>query len=123
MSRIRSTLPDGESQFRRPAQPKKKQRWMKRSGKKTKAWDAIRRVLKKRFAAAGVTTCEIGEDFCVRDNYLGFAHAKKRRNCSAKDLWTVILACASCHSVIELLPEAEMKKAVLAIIAKRTRQP
>lgn len=107
----------------RPARPKKKQRWMKRAGKKVKAWDAIRRVLNIRFLKAGITRCEVGLIGCWRSEWLGHAHYDKRRFLTPAELWITILACSNCHSHLEILPRPEMKKAVLAIIAKRTRQP
>lgn len=62
---------------------------LKRAGRKTKEWERIRRVLVRRFLKAGLWRCELGYAGCWQTNALGFAHAKKRRNCSEKDLWVV----------------------------------
>lgn len=84
-------------------------------GKKTKQWDADRAKLKKLFAAAGITVCEVQEKGCFGDNYLGFAHSKKRRNVvTLEDRFEVCLACNSCHDKIENTPER-----VLEVIASR----
>lgn len=96
---------------------------LKRAGRKTKEWDHIRAVLKKRFRAAGITTCEIREPGCFGDNGLGFLHYDKRRFLTPAELWIVALGCAHCHDIYELKPRPEMKKAVLKIIAARSVQP
>lgn len=140
-SRLLSPLPDGVSQFRKKPKCRvfgKKKRLkqsihvrqntfkrtpLKRAGRKTKEWESIRRVLVKRFLKAGLWRCELGYVGCWQINALGFAHAKKRRNCSEKDLWTAIICCNFCHDQIEILPESEMQKLVLKIIAARPVQP
>jgi hypothetical protein len=95
---------------------------LKKLGKKGLAWEKCRRELKVKFQRAGITTCEIGELYpgCWIDNGLGFAHARKRRNLKPGELSVVILACNSCHDNLELLPESEMAKIVLDIIARRS---
>ena len=92
---------------------------MKRAGKKTIAWAKERAKLKLKFAEWGVTTCEVRFQGCWRDNGLSFAHAKKRRNLRQGELSEVVLACAPCHTELELLPEAEMTKIVRRIIKNR----
>lgn len=82
----------------------------------------MRRRLKPEFERSGITTCELGYEGCFRDNYLGFAHTKKRRNLGPGELSIVILACNHCHDKIEILPEPEMTKIVLTIIAERGRE-
>lgn len=96
---------------------------LRKLGKKGKQWVSIRAELKKRFEAAGITTCEIQYAGCWRDNGLGFCHSKKRRNCSEADLWIVILGCNRCHDILETRPHAEMEKIVLEIISERQKQP
>lgn len=96
---------------------------MNKRGKKVKAWDSERAKLKPRFIAAGIITCELRYAGCAFDNYLGFAHADKRRNLSVKDLDVVILACNFCHDDIEIRPHEEMKRIVMAVIAARPKQP
>lgn len=96
---------------------------LKRLGKKGKQWEKVRRDLVPRFKRAGITTCELGYSCCWRDQALGFAHAKKRRNLGPGELSLVILACNPCHDQIECLPEEEMGKIVRAIIEARQIQP
>lgn len=66
---------------------------------KVQIWNKVRKELVKEFEKAGITKCEIGLPDCTRDNFLGFAHTKKRRNVT--DLKRVVLACAACHEKIE----------------------
>lgn len=99
---------------------------MKRAGKKTKAWDAERAKLKVRFEAVGITTCELRGRLnheCTWDNYLGFAHAAKRRKLAPEDLGHVILIDNNAHDIIERLPPEEMKRTVDETIAAREIQP
>lgn len=72
---------------------------MLKAGSKTKEWNRIKAELKKEFEEKGITSCEIGLESCTGDNFLGFAHTKKRRNVT--DLKRVVLACNNCHSRIE----------------------
>ncbi len=90
-------------------------------GKKTKAWEKTRSSLKERFKRAGITVCELVLPGCWRDNGLGFAHSLKRRNIKDDQLEEVVLACNSCHDVIEVKPESEMAEIVRAIIGRRGR--
>jgi len=86
-------------------------------------WDAIRTRIKPLFLAAGITRCEIRLPGCALNNFLGFAHAKKRRNLTIPERDVVVLACNTCHDIIEGCPEPLMQAFVLSIIAKRPRQP
>lgn len=88
---------------------------LKKLGKKGLAWEKCRRELKARFLKAGITTCEM----CGADNYLGFAHHKKRRNLGPGELSVVALLCNRHHDEIEILPEAQMSFIILDIIANR----
>lgn len=125
MRRIQSSLAPDEHQLKRCDSFKRKPERVriKRSGRKVKEWDRVRAALKVRFAAAGITSCEVKRLGCFRDNWLGFAHADKRRFLSQSELHIAILACVFCHSALEILSRPNMKKAVLAIIAEREVQP
>lgn len=92
---------------------------MKRRGKKTKAWDSKRAELKIEFEAIGITTCELRYENCANDDFLGFAHAAKRRKLKSEDLGHVILACNPCHDKIEFLPPEQMKRIVDTICQQR----
>lgn len=89
-------------------------------GKKTIQWANTRARLKKKFLAMGITSCELGYEGCKHDDYLSFAHGKKRRHLQGDELETlVILACQNCHSRIERMPEAAMCAIVSSVIAER----
>lgn len=102
---------------------------MKRSGikKKKTEWDSVRAKLKVRFEKAGITRCEK----CRADNFLGFAHAVKRRFLSRyaeigspEHIETVALLCNPCHDIIELrMSHEEMKAEIMRIISARKQQP
>jgi hypothetical protein len=81
-------------------------------GKKVNAWANARKSLKVQFEAMGITSCELQYDGCANDDYLGFAHAAKRRKLTSEDLDHVILACNFCHDKIEFLAPEEMKAIV-----------
>lgn len=104
----------------RPPPPPKKLHYLG-AGKKTKAWDAARAKLKTAFKRAGITTCELAHPGCWRDNALGFAHSRKRRNIPPGSplLFEVALACNACHDRIEILPEEEMREVVRGVIKAR----
>ena len=92
---------------------------LKKQGKKGDAWEKVRRALKPKFERAGIVRCELNFPQCMRDNFLGFAHAKKRRHLGPGELGIVIVACQHCHADIESRPESEMECIVLATIAAR----
>lgn len=92
---------------------------LNRRGPKTREWDRVRAKLKPQFQRAGITRCELRYEGCSGDNFLGFAHTKKRRNCSLVELSIVILACNGCHDRIEILDEWEMTRIVLTTIQNR----
>lgn len=131
MSRITTPLLATDNLLRVPLEPKRvkrsgprlKRTRLRKAGRKVKEWNAIRAVLKVRFQASSITTCELNLDGCFHDNCLGFMHTKKRRNCTEADLWIVALSCNSCHDQWEMLPESEMGEKVFAIIAARSVQP
>ena len=75
---------------------------MIRTGQRSSKWDRVRKKLKVKFADMDITTCEIGLKGCLNDNFLGFAHTKKRRYITTEeDLWRVVLACQPCHAKVE----------------------
>src|SRR5688500_12937633 len=89
-------------------------------GKKTRQWMTVRARLKRRFDAAGITSCELGYPGCWNDEALGFAHGRKRRHLKDNEIETlVVLACNPCHDRIETLPAPEMLRIVQAAIAVR----
>lgn len=105
---------------------------------KDEEWDRIRSELKERFAKAGIISCELRYDCCIRSYNFGhkwsFAHSLKRDQIiSAKfnpelreiQLREVIYACQECHMVIEKLGNRENKmyNIVMDIISKRKVQP
>ena len=96
-----------------------KRSYIKRIGKKTKAWNNARAKLKNDFERMGIMECEIQFHDCWVNNALGFAHLVKRRN--VEDLREVVLACNPCHMVVESWKEAEMKEFLLNIIDERKR--
>jgi len=78
-------------------------------GKKVKAWDEARKELKKTFAKWKIIKCEIKLEGCLRDNYLGFAHIKRRVELTNEQIESpqfVVLACQQCHNTVD----NEMKK-------------
>jgi len=74
---------------------------------RVQAWNKIRAKLKKEFQEKGITRCEM----CGSDNFLSFAHRKKRggyynrdRKEEEKQLGDfneVLLLCIQCHEKIE----------------------
>lgn len=110
------------SSLKRGKQMKRSTKRLK-AGKKVKAWESERCKLKRIFAVAGITTCELKYEGCAIDDYLGFAHAAKRRKLSAEDLKHVILACNFCHDRIEILPPEKMRQIVDGTVQRREVQP
>ena len=98
-------------------------RFMRWIGQKTREWERVRAQLKPRFARARITRCEFRFTGCWRDNSLGFAHLRKRRNLKPGELETVALACGPCHDKLELMPEPVMYLAIAGVIARRAVQP
>lgn len=99
---------------------KKPRKRMRAVGKKGRQWANVRRnELKPAFEAMGVTSCELRYENCANDDYLGFAHAAKRRKLSVDDLNHVILACNFCHDLLEVMPPEEMQRIVDETIHNR----
>ena len=91
-----------------------------KAGRKTKAWNAVRRQLKREYEAMGITSCELRYDGCRVDDMLSFAHGRKRRKLIGDELTSLtILACQPCHDRIEFLPPDEMLRIVTETIAAR----
>lgn len=96
---------------------------MNRVGKRTQEWERVRRKLKVKFEAAGITTCEFEFQECWWNQALGFAHTDKRRYIGVNEMEEVALACNPCHAILELLPREQMKTEILSVIRNRERQP
>jgi hypothetical protein len=93
---------------------------LNRRGKKTAQWEKVRAELKKECLQAGVTWCELRIDGCQGTQFLSFAHSKKRRNITTDEgIREACLACQSCHSKVELMPESEMGVLVRAALVAR----
>jgi hypothetical protein len=91
-----------------------------KAGRKVKAWEATRRELKVKYAAMGITSCELRYEGCKRDDWLSFAHGRKRRKLEGDELSTLtILACTPCHAKIEFLPADEMLRIIESVITNR----
>ena len=99
------------------APPPKRRTPLRQIGKRGSEWTKVRASLKREFEARGITTCEAKLPGCWRDNGLGFAHTRKRRNVT--DLRRVALLCNHCHDEFERKPEPEMERLIEAIIAAR----
>jgi hypothetical protein len=90
------------------------------AGKKTKEWDRVRAELKVEYEAMGITSCELGYDGCKRDDWLSFAHGRKRRKLQGDELKTLtILSCTVCHERIERMPADAMLAIVASVISER----
>ncbi len=93
---------------------------MNRRGKKTREWESVRRRLAVKFTEMGITTCELGYEGCRRNDYLSWAHGRKRRHLVGDELESlVILACQPCHQQIERLFEEDMCSIVMDVIEAR----
>ncbi len=89
-------------------------------GRRTVAWINARARLKKKFTAMGIMSCELGFPGCQRDDYLGWAHGKKRRHLVGAELEPLVcLRCQNCHQIIERMPEAAMEVIVRSVISGR----
>lgn len=113
--------PAGEQALKDNHKEPKPRKALPKAGKKVQAWDEIRtKELKPAFKRAGITKCEAQFGGCYGDNYLGFAHQRKRRHCTTPELMRdVALLCARCHDKLEILPERDMALAIQAIIVTR----
>ncbi len=104
--------------FPKPTKQKKARKRLKRAGEKTNTWEIIRKALVARFAAVGITRCELQWHNCFESNFLSFAHRKKRRYITDQtELETVALLCQSCHQLVEY--RKDMFEIIDNIITKR----
>ena len=110
MKRSRMTIAIGKRNSAR-------RRLMKKQGPKTTEWERVRAWLKIQFAKAGIQTCQLRWAGCAFDNYLGFAHAAKRRNLLDGEIYVVALLCNHCHDVIEIGPPEDMRRIVEGLFA------
>lgn len=118
--RQKKPWPKGGKIDRKAVTTPKKQKPMKRVGKRTAAWDSLRAKMKPEFERAGITRCECRYEGCTGAAMLSFAHSKKRRNIVGAELEECALACTTCHDVLENeYGEAEMTRLVREIIAAR----
>jgi len=93
---------------------------MNRVGRRTKANKASNARLKKRFAAMGIESCELGYPDCTRREFLSWAHGKRRRHLVDNELdELVILACIPCHENLDRLPAEATLAIVQSVIAER----
>lgn len=91
-----------------------------RPGKQTKANRASNARLKIKFAGMGITRCELNYPGCTRDDFLSWAHGRKRRKLQGDELDTLVcLACINCHEIAERKSPEEMLAIVQGVIADR----
>lgn len=91
-----------------------------KAGKKTKANRASNARLKKKFESLGITRCELNYPNCTPDNFLTWAHGRKRRRLLDGELDSLVcLACQNCHSRIEFLAPEAMLAIVQSVISER----
>jgi len=94
--------------------------------KKVLAWEDGRKLLKKEFKENGVTECEligIKEIICKKDNFLGFAHIRRRNTLTPEqvvDPHFVVLACQPHHEYVDFkLPKPQAEKILDEVVRKR----
>lgn len=87
---------------------------------KQSRWDATRPKVKPWFERAGFIHCELKLEGCNEATGTGFAHAKKQRHMTDKELFIVAYLCNNCHNKIEGKPW--MEETILNI-RKRNRIP
>lgn len=110
--------------FPKPLPKGKKAKKPLGAGKKTKLWEDGRTELKQIFRDNGITVCEVMiPNVCKNNNYLGFAH-KRRRNWlteeQLKDPHYVVLACNPCHDMLDFkMPRDEAEELMDKIIENR----
>ena len=88
--------------------------------KKKSRWDETRPKVKPWFERAGFVHCELKLAGCNEATGTGFAHAKKQRHMTDKELFIVAFLCNSCHNKIE--GKSYMEQTILNI-RKRNRIP
>jgi len=88
--------------------------------KKKSRWDETRPNVKPLFEAAGFTYCELRLPGCNEAIGTGFAHTKKQRHLTDKELSIVAFLCNNCHNRIEGKPEMED---IILSIRRRNKIP
>lgn len=93
-------------------------------GVKVLSWEEGRKELKALFKSQGITECEIKLDGCKKDNFLGFAHTRRRNTLKAEEVIDphfVVLACnAPCHETVDQkMPKDKAEKLLDSIVKKR----
>lgn len=117
----------------KPTQKTKKLSKPIQAGKKTQNWNDGREDLKKQFSAWGITDCEIGPALskiavflCKKDNFLGFAHTRRRVKLSpgeVRDPRFVVLACQPCHQYVDFeMPREEAEVLLDSIVTDRQKR-
>jgi hypothetical protein len=81
--------------------------------KKKSRWDETRPKVKPWFDRAGFTHCELKLNGCTEAIGTGFAHTKKQRHLTDRELFIVAFLCNNCHQKIE--GKAFMEQTVLDI--------
>lgn len=91
-----------------------------KQGKRGRAWSNARRKIKTDFERNGVTTCELRFEGCLINNFLGFAHSRRRRFITDEQgLFEVCLACQKCHETLDRMSHEETYQTVINIIENR----
>lgn len=93
-------------------------------GKKTKHWNEGRKNLKLLFYKHNIKTCELKvENICIGNNYLGFAHIRRRFKLTTEEIIDhkkVVLACQPCHSFVDFTSNRKDAEDMLdAVVASR----
>lgn len=119
------TTPDLSKHF--SPQPKtfkaKKETKSIKPGKKTLNWEEGRPRLKVIFRENGITTCEIKLKICKHNNFLGFAHTRRRARLTQEqvvDPHFVVLGCNPCHEYVDFKMDRKKAEELLdGIVAAR----
>jgi hypothetical protein len=85
----------------KPIKKIKKTKSINKIGKKGEANLKANVIMKEAFLNMGIVTCEIKLEGCFKNNFLTFAHLKKRRFLKEEDLLVGVLACVNCHTKVE----------------------
>ncbi len=94
------------------------------AGTKVLAWEDGRKELKALFRTQGIIECEIKLAGCKKDNFLGFAHIRRRNTLKPDEIIDphfVVLACNTpCHEVVDQkMPKKEAEELLDSIVAGR----
>ena len=109
--------------FQKTYKAKKQPKGLNKLGKKTIAWQDGRQELKEVFKENGITSCEIKGKDCKNDNFLGFAHVRRRNTLTPEQITDphfVVLACQPDHEFVDFkMKNAESEKLLNKIIKER----